>query len=106
MMGFYLATDQDNLMLQNTTFIAANQISDSLNKMADGAISLRFDEGSENSFLTQIFNYVQSSTYVKEKFVGVYLGKQKYNNKDIVTIGEMSLRYAEGGYGSISWIKA
>jgi hypothetical protein len=48
-------------MLENTNFINATVISPNLNDLSDGAISLRFDQTSENSFLNEIFAYVKAT---------------------------------------------
>lgn len=65
------------------------------NILSDGAISLRFDEDSENSFLNEIFNYVGSS----DKIITFSLG-----NNATVTIGDLSVKNSEQGYAGISWV--
>ena len=51
LLGFYILDEKDALTLESTKFINATQISAKLKYISDGAISLRFDENSENSFL-------------------------------------------------------
>lgn len=46
MLGFYMRNEKDIVELENTNFINATEISKNLNYLCDGAISLRFDEGS------------------------------------------------------------
>lgn len=70
MLGFWMKAEKDILELNKTTFIKAREISENLNTLCDGAISLRFDETSEKSFLQEIFNYIKSS----EKVITVYIG--------------------------------
>lgn len=81
--------------MTNTNFINATEISDSLNALSDGAISLRFDQTSENSFLDEIFSYVKTI----QKTVTLYIGEN-----DTITIGDMTAKYTENGYSSIEWI--
>lgn len=50
-------------------FINATEISQNSNCLCDGAISLRFDEMSESSFLKEIIDYVRTS----EKVITIYL---------------------------------
>lgn len=51
MLGLFIYGEKDVLELDSTNFINATNISSNLNGLSDGAISLRFDETSENSFL-------------------------------------------------------
>lgn len=60
-------------------------ISANLNDLSDGAISLRFDETAENSFLQEIFTYVQAV----EKTVSISLG----NSTNNITIGDLTAKY-------------
>jgi hypothetical protein len=61
MLGFWMRGEKDFLEIQSTTFINATELSSNLNSLCDGAISLRFDEMSEKSFLKEIFDYVKTS---------------------------------------------
>jgi hypothetical protein len=60
LLGFYILGEKDALELESTKFINATQIPAKLNYVSDGAISLRFDENSENSFLNEIFDYTKA----------------------------------------------
>jgi hypothetical protein len=51
LVGLFMSDEKDKIALRETNFINASQISDHLNQLCDGAISLRFDDESENSFL-------------------------------------------------------
>lgn len=51
MLGFYMKEETDHLELESTNFINATEISQNLNYLCDGGISLRFDDMSESSFL-------------------------------------------------------
>ena len=55
LIGVFLTDEKDQILLRNTNFINATEISDQVNKLQDGAISVRFDTESENSFLNEIF---------------------------------------------------
>jgi hypothetical protein len=70
--------------LINTNFINATEISENLNHLSDGAISLRFDQASENSFLNEIFTYVKAT----DKTVTLFIG-----GNDTITIGDMTAKY-------------
>ena len=61
----------------------------------DGAISMRFDSTSENSFLNEIFSYVKAT----DKTICIYLGSNR-----TLTIGDMTAKFTQSGYSSISWI--
>lgn len=50
-MGFYFSEEKQTFKIDNTQLINATEISRNLNYLADGGISLRFDDKSENSFL-------------------------------------------------------
>ena len=84
------------MQLNATNFINASQVSEHTNRLSDGAISLRFDDESENSFLNEMFAYVGST----DKIVTVYLG-----SNSTITIGDLSIKNAEKGYSGIEWIK-
>ena len=66
-----------------------------MDSLSDGAISLRFDQSSENSFLNEIFTYVKST----EKTVTIFIGSNL-----TITIGDMTAKFTESGYSSIEWI--
>jgi hypothetical protein len=51
MLGLFIYGERDVLQLTDTNFLNATEISPTLNSLSDGAISLRFDQSSENSFL-------------------------------------------------------
>lgn len=61
MLGLFIYGERDHLELESTNFISATSISGNLNRLMDGAISMRFDSTSENSFLNEIFTYVKST---------------------------------------------
>lgn len=85
--------------MQSTTFINATELSSNLNALCDGAISLRFDEMSEKSFLKEVFDYVKTS----EKVITIYLGGGS-SKQPILTIGEITTKNTEMGYGGINWM--
>jgi hypothetical protein len=58
------------MKFQNTTFIKASEISPALNFLCDGAISLRFDENSESSFLKEMSALAQT----RETYVTIFIG--------------------------------
>lgn len=95
MLGLFIYGEKDHLELVSTNFVNATEISENLDTLSDGAISLRFDQASENSFLNEIFAYVKAT----EKTVTIYIG---LNNS--ITIGDMTAKYTETGYSSIEWI--
>jgi hypothetical protein len=95
LIGLFLSDEKDKLLLTSTNFINATSISPHINRLIDGAISLRFDDSSENSFLNEIFAYVGES----DKAVTVYLG-----DNATVTIGELSTKNSEEGYAGITWL--
>ena len=43
MLGLFIIGEKDHIMLNHSTFIKAHQISPNLDRMEDGAISMRFD---------------------------------------------------------------
>jgi hypothetical protein len=51
MLGLFIYGEKDHLELVNTNVVNATEISENLDSLSDGAISLRFDQSSENSFL-------------------------------------------------------
>ena len=51
MLGLFIYGEKDNITLEKTNFVNAMYISPNLNRLSDGAISLRFDSTAENSFL-------------------------------------------------------
>lgn len=53
---------------------------------------------SEKSFLQEVFDYVKTT----EKVITIYLGK---NGNKTITMGELSTKNAELGYGGINWMK-
>jgi hypothetical protein len=71
MLGLYIIGENDNITLSNTTFIEARKITPNLNTICDGAVSLRFDDSSENSFLNEVFTYIGA----KDKIISVYLSE-------------------------------
>ena len=83
-------------MLENSNFVNATEISSNLDCLEDGAISMRFDQTSENSFLNEIFSYVKAT----EKSVGIYLG-----GNHTITIGDMTAKYVETGFSDIQWVE-
>jgi hypothetical protein len=95
MLGLFIYGEHDLLQLENTNFINATEISPNLNGLSDGAISMRFDQTSENSFLNEIFSYVKAT----EKTVGIYLG-----SNHTITIGDMTAKYVETGFSEIQWV--
>ena len=60
MLGLFIYGERDNVTLLNTNFVNAMVISPNLNELSDGALSLRFDETAETSFLQEIFTYVHA----------------------------------------------
>lgn len=58
LVGLFLSDEKDKMVLTSTNFINATDITPHASHLSDGAISLRFDESSENSFLNEIFTYV------------------------------------------------
>lgn len=95
MLGLYVFGQKDTLKIESTNFINAHTLSQNVNNLCDGAISLRFDSNSENSFLNEVFEYLK----VSQKIVTVYLGK---NNS--LTIGELTAKYSQTGYAGITWM--
>ena len=85
------------MTLKNTKFINATHISPDLNYICDGAISLRFDENSESSFLKEILESAQTS----EEYVTIFLGRE-----NLVTIGDMSVKNSDEGLSGIRWLNA
>jgi hypothetical protein len=51
MLGLFIYGEKDNITLTRTNFVRAMFISPNLDSLSDGAISLRFDNTAENSFL-------------------------------------------------------
>lgn len=96
LIGLFLSDEKDRMELRATNFINASEICEHTNKLSDGAVSLRFDDESENSFLNEMFTYVGST----EKIVTIFLG-----SNSSVTIGDLSVKNAEKGYSGIEWIK-
>ena len=84
LLGLYIIGEKDVMTVSDTNFILASKITPNLNCISDGAISLRFDDSSENSFLTEAFKTAKSA----KKIVSVYLSQKK----NIVTIGGMSMQ--------------
>lgn len=74
LLGLFVLGEKDNLELDSTKFINATMLTPKLNYISDGAISLRFDENSENSFLNEIFAY----TKAEEKIATLYIGESNY----------------------------
>ena len=72
-------------------------MSKNLNYLCDGAISMRFDDMSENSFLKELFDYQKGT----EKAVTIYVDEQ---NVSYLTVGEIAIKYSQDGYGGINWI--
>ena len=97
MLGFYMKEEHDSVVLEQTNIINATEISKNLNYLCDGAISFRFDEGSENSFLKELFDYQQTT----DKVVTIYIEEK---NVSYISIGEMATKYSKYGYGGIDWI--
>ena len=97
LLSLYILGERDVLTLKNTTFIAAHKITPNLNALCDGAISLRFDESSEGSFLNEMFKEAATG----KKIISVYVGGEK----DIVTIGGYWTAYTEKGVASFRRIK-
>ena len=95
LLGLFIYGEMDQLMLESTNFVNATAISPNLNALSDGAISMRFDQTSENSFLNEIFTYVKCTN----KTVTIYLG-----TNHSITVGDMTTKYVETGYSSIEWI--
>lgn len=60
MLGLFIYGEKDNLALVNTNFVNAMFITPNLNGLSDGALSLRFDETAETSFLQEIFTYEEA----------------------------------------------
>lgn len=75
--------------------VSATALSPNANTLSDGAISMRMDSSSEQSFLNEIFKYIKS----KDKVIGTYLGE---NNT--ITFGDLTSKYAESGFSSINWV--
>lgn len=94
LVGMFLSEEKDKIPLQSTNFINATNVTTHLNELCDGALSLRFDDFSENSFLDEIFTYVGEPDKVVTLFVG---------DNSTITIGELSIKNTEEGYEGISW---
>lgn len=77
--------------------VSATTVSPNADALSDGAISMRMDSGSEQSFLNEIFKYIKS----KDKVIGTYLGE---NNT--LTIGDLTSKYTDSGFSSINWVAA
>ncbi len=95
MLGLFILGEKDTINLTSTNFISATSISPNLQVLMDGAISMRFDSTSENSFLNEIFDHVKAV----EKTICVYLGENQ-----TITIGDMTAKYTQTGYSSIEWM--
>lgn len=95
MLGLFIYGERDNLTLTKTNFVDAMFISPNLDALSDGAISLRFDNTAENSFLDEIFAYVNAV----ERSVVVSL-----NSNDTITIGDLTAKDTDLGYSGIQWI--
>lgn len=95
LLGMFVLGEKDNLELQSTRFINATTLTQKLSYASDGAISLRFDQNSQNSFLNEIFSY----TKAQQKIATLYLGENNY-----LAIGELSLKFSEHGYSGINWV--
>ena len=95
MLGLFIYGERDNLTLTRTNFINAKEITANLNELSDGAISLRFDNTAENSFLEEIFTYADAL----EKSVTIYL-----SSENIITIGDLTARNTDKGYSGITWV--
>lgn len=97
LLGLYIIGERDNITLKASNFISAHSITPNVNNVCDGAVSLRFDNNSEKSFLCELFDLTDK----KENIISVYLGK----DKNVVTIGALSQRFAEKGLSSIVKVK-
>jgi hypothetical protein len=95
LLGMYVLGEKDQVELESTKFINATLLTEKLSDVSDGAISMRFDENSENSFLNEIFAYTQA----EEKIATLYLGENNF-----MAIGELSLKFSEHGYSGIAWV--
>ena len=51
MLGFYIIEEKEKVTLSNTNFINVTKLSENMNSLTDGALSMRFDKKSESSFL-------------------------------------------------------
>lgn len=83
MLGLFIYGEHDHLKLDTTNFINATEISPNLNDLSDGAISMRFDETSENSFLNELFAYVKAVDKAVTFFVG---------DNSSITIGDLTTK--------------
>ena len=93
MLDLFIIGEKDNITLNETTFIRAHQIFPNLDSLCDGALSLRFDDNSENSFLGEVFKYLGSP----QKVISVYLDERAR----VATIGSYSPKYLQGGIASL-----
>lgn len=99
LVGFYVHGEHNSIVLEETNFINATEISKNLNYLCDGAISFRFDDKSENSFLRELFEFQK----ITERVVTVYINEK---NISYIAVGEVATKYSEYGYGGITWIDA
>lgn len=97
MLGLFIIGEKDVITLNETNFIRAHEISPNLDMLSDGAVSLRFDSNSENSFLTELFNYLKT----KQKIISIYLG----DHAKIATVGSYSTKFIKNGVSSLRRIK-
>ena len=95
LVGLFMSGEKDKMYLENTNFVNATKISPQTNDLSDGAISVRFDSESENSFLYEIFDFVGE----QEKTLTIYLG-----SNSTITLGDLSTKNSEYGYSSIIWL--
>lgn len=85
LVGVFLSGEKDKMDLKNTNFVNATQITSHTDRLSDGAISVRFDGESENSFLYEIFEFVGE----QEKTMTIYLGPNS-----TITLGDLSTKNA------------
>ena len=93
--GLFLEGEKDEIKLQHTNYINATIIDPLLSDLSDGAVSLRFDTDSENSFLNEMFGAVNQD----EMSVTIFIGDNSY-----LTMGEIAEKRAVGGSEGIQWV--
>ena len=97
LLGLAIIGIRDTLQLQNTTFINATELSPNLNFLCDGAISLRFDDKSESSFMQEMAVLAQTD----QKYVTIFIGE----HNQTITIGDLSVKNSAQGLSGIQWVK-
>lgn len=94
--GFFINGEKDEIVLSHTNYINTTSLDPMLNQLCDGAVSLRFDIDSENSFLNEIFGAVDET----ERTVTVVIDR-----RSTLSLGEVSTKNVVGGDEGIQWIQ-